>query len=52
MKTSEFLFSTDKFFGSDYFGAKTTQSGFDRATQIKKEKRSCAMLYCMQKKED
>lgn len=38
MKTSEFLFSTDKFFGADYFGAKSTQSGFDRATQIKKEK--------------
>lgn len=38
MKTSEFLFSTDKFFGEDYFGAQSTQSGFDRATQIKKEK--------------
>lgn len=47
MKTSEFLFSTDKFFASDYFGAKTTQSGFDRATQIKKEKEILrdALLY-------
>lgn len=51
MKTSEFLFSTDKFFGSDYFGAKTTQSGFDRATQIKKEKEILrdALLYAKER---
>ena len=47
MKTTEFLYGTDKFYDKEYFGAETTQSGYDRDTQIEKEKEVMrdALLY-------
>jgi hypothetical protein len=38
MTTSEFMYGTDQLFDTPYFGAETTLQGYDRSTQIKKEK--------------
>lgn len=51
MKTEDFFFGTDKLYDTEYFGAKTTLAGYDRDTQIKKERAILrdALLYAKQR---